>query len=144
MSHLKVCSCFSFSTVLTRVGLPSDDGPDCFPRTLLWDSLSVSESMNTKNERRRRKKNDFWCIRSKKRKEKHLFWGWKYFFLLTFFLFLLWRRQYLFRVRFYQINICQRVGSVQNEILSSKIKEREKSQIKIMSCLILNRLFWLK
>ena len=32
----------------------------------------------------------------------------------------------MFRVRFYQINICQRVGSVQNKILSSKIKEREK------------------
>lgn len=37
-------SCFSFNTVLTRVGLPSD-GPDCLPRMLLWDPLSLSESV---------------------------------------------------------------------------------------------------
>lgn len=44
-SHLNVWSCFSFSTVRTRVGLFPSEGIDCFPRKLLWEPLSLSDSI---------------------------------------------------------------------------------------------------
>lgn len=44
-SYRRVCSCFSFRTVRTRVGLPSPDGPPPrLSRKLLCDPDSLPES----------------------------------------------------------------------------------------------------
>lgn len=43
-TYLKVCSCFSLSTVRTRVGLPSDGPEGPLPRILLCEPDSLPES----------------------------------------------------------------------------------------------------
>lgn len=49
--YLSVCSCFSFKTVRTRVGLPSD-GPDGrFSRILLCEPDSLPESLQKKQNK---------------------------------------------------------------------------------------------
>lgn len=51
--YLSVCSCFSLSTVRTRVGLPSPDGPDALlSRKLLCDPDSLPESVCVEDKKK--------------------------------------------------------------------------------------------